>query len=158
MKRRWGAGNAKLSDCLVTPDRICFPEIINNSDMTNNNRKFLLKQCVEQENPTRLSNSEPPLGVWGNYRHLSRTDLARQSGVNRVGIIGIDAHKNAEAIATQETRSRQTASPSRSAQIQNLDPMSLTPYARWSCWFNLAGLNPHSQNVYEAIPSVAELP
>ena len=49
---------------------------------------------------TRLLNSEPPLAVWRAYRGLSQSDLARQSGVNRIQIIDIEAGRKTGSVTT----------------------------------------------------------
>ena len=45
------------------------------------------EELISSEVVVRLLNGEPPLAVWRNYRHLYQTDLARQSGVNRIQIM-----------------------------------------------------------------------
>ena len=58
------------------------------------------EELISSEVVARLLNGEPPLAVWRNYRHLSQTDLARQSGVNRVQIIDIEAGRKTGSVAT----------------------------------------------------------
>lgn len=58
------------------------------------------EELISSEVVARLLNGEPPLAVWRNYRHLSQTDLARQSDVNRIQIIDIEAGRKTGSVAT----------------------------------------------------------
>lgn len=48
----------------------------------------------------RLLNGDAPLTVWREYRQLSQAELARQSGVNRVQIIDIEASRKTGSVST----------------------------------------------------------
>ena len=48
----------------------------------------------------RLLSGDPPLAVWREHRNLSQADLARQSGVNRVQIIDIEAGRKIGSVIT----------------------------------------------------------
>lgn len=48
----------------------------------------------------RLLNGDAPLTVWREYRGLSQAELARQSGVNRIQIIDIEAGRKTGSVAT----------------------------------------------------------
>ena len=48
----------------------------------------------------RLLNGDAPLTVWREHRGLSQAELARQSGVNRVQIIDIEAGRKTGSAAT----------------------------------------------------------
>ena len=58
------------------------------------------EELISSEVVVRLLDGEPPLAVWRDYRHLSQTDLARQSGVNRIQIIDIEAGRKTGSVAT----------------------------------------------------------
>ena len=48
----------------------------------------------------RLLSGDAPLTVWREYRGLSQAELARQSGVNRIQIIDIEAGRKTGSAAT----------------------------------------------------------
>ena len=48
----------------------------------------------------RLLDGDPPLAVWREDRNISQTDLARQSGVNRIQIISIEAGRKTGSVIT----------------------------------------------------------
>lgn len=48
----------------------------------------------------RLLNGDAPLMVWREHRGLSQAELARQSGVNRIQIIDIEAGRKTGSAAT----------------------------------------------------------
>lgn len=48
----------------------------------------------------RLLTGDAPLMVWREYRRLSQAELARQSGVNRIQIIDIEAGRKTGSAAT----------------------------------------------------------
>ena len=48
----------------------------------------------------RLLAGDAPLTVWREYRGLSQAELARQSGVNRIQIIDIEAGRKTGSAAT----------------------------------------------------------
>jgi mRNA interferase RelE/StbE len=58
------------------------------------------EELVPAEVLNRLLGAEAPLRVWREYRGLSGADLARQSGVNRIQIIDIEAGRNQGSVAT----------------------------------------------------------
>ena len=58
------------------------------------------EELISSEVVVRLLNGEPPLAVWRKYRQLSQSDLARQSGVNRIQIIDIEAGRKTGSVAT----------------------------------------------------------
>lgn len=58
------------------------------------------EELISSEVVVRLLNGEPPLAVWREYRQLSQSDLARQSGVNRIQIIDIEAGRKTGSVAT----------------------------------------------------------
>ena len=59
-----------------------------------------VEELISSEVVVRLLNGEPPLAVWREYRQLSQSDLARQSGVNRIQIIDIEAGRKTGSVAT----------------------------------------------------------
>ena len=48
----------------------------------------------------RLLDGEAPLTVWRAHRGLSQSELARQSGVNRIQIIDIESGRKTGSVAT----------------------------------------------------------
>jgi mRNA interferase RelE/StbE len=58
------------------------------------------EELISSEVVVRLLNGEPPLAVWREYRQLSQSGLARQSGVNRIQIIDIEAGRKTGSVAT----------------------------------------------------------
>jgi mRNA interferase RelE/StbE len=48
----------------------------------------------------QLLNGDAPLTVWREYRGLSQSELARQSGVNRIQIIDIESGRKTGSVAT----------------------------------------------------------
>lgn len=48
----------------------------------------------------RLLSGDPPLAVWREHRNISQTELARQSGVNRVQIIDIEGSRKTGSVVT----------------------------------------------------------
>ena len=48
----------------------------------------------------RLLDGEAPLTVWRAYRGLSQSELARQSGVNRIQIIDIESGRKTGSVTT----------------------------------------------------------
>ena len=48
----------------------------------------------------RLLSGDAPLMVWREHRGLSQAELARQSGVNRIQIIDIEAGRKTGSVAT----------------------------------------------------------
>lgn len=48
----------------------------------------------------RLLDGDAPLTVWREHRRLSQAELARQSGVNRVQIIDIEAGRKTGSVAS----------------------------------------------------------
>ena len=63
-----------------------------------------IKAGTDQLNPAaivnRLLDGEAPLSVWRAHRKLSQPELARQSVVNRIQIIGIESGRKAGSVAT----------------------------------------------------------
>lgn len=45
-------------------------------------------------------NGDAPLAVWREHRQLSQAELARQSGVNRVQIVDIEAGRKTGSVAS----------------------------------------------------------
>ena len=58
------------------------------------------EELISSEVVARLLSDEPPLAVWRDHRKLSQSDLARQSGVNRIQIIDIEAGRKTGSVAT----------------------------------------------------------
>jgi mRNA interferase RelE/StbE len=50
----------------------------------------------------RLLNGDAPLTVWREHRQLSQAELARQSGVNRVQIVDIEAGRKTGSVITHK--------------------------------------------------------
>ncbi len=48
----------------------------------------------------RLLKGDAPLAVWRQHRQLSQAELARQSGVNRVQIVEIEAGRKTGSVAS----------------------------------------------------------
>ena len=48
----------------------------------------------------RLIDGEPPLRVWRELRSLTQVDLSRESGVNRVQIVEIEAGRSTGSVHT----------------------------------------------------------
>ena len=48
----------------------------------------------------QLLKGDAPLTVWREYRGLSQSELARQSGVNRIQIIDIESGRKTGSVAT----------------------------------------------------------
>jgi mRNA interferase RelE/StbE len=48
----------------------------------------------------RLLNGDAPLKVWHGHRGLYQAELARQSGVNRIQIIDIEAGHKMESVSS----------------------------------------------------------
>ena len=52
------------------------------------------EELIPADMVDRLVDGEPPLRVWRQFRNLTQADLARESGVNRVQIVEIEAGRS----------------------------------------------------------------
>ena len=59
-------------------------------------------EAVHHDFMQTLINTDSPLRAWREYRGVSQTQLAQQSGVNRVQIIDIEKGKSNGSIATMK--------------------------------------------------------
>ena len=58
------------------------------------------EELVPAQVADRLIDGETPLRVWREHRGLSQSALARNSGVNRVQIVEIEAGRNTGSVRT----------------------------------------------------------
>ena len=58
------------------------------------------EELIASDVVDRLLRGEYPLAVWRDYRQLSQSELSRQSGVNRIQIIDIEAGRKSGSVAT----------------------------------------------------------
>ncbi|MCB4860796.1 helix-turn-helix transcriptional regulator [Sphingobium sp. PNB] len=58
------------------------------------------EETIPAEYVARMVGGESPVRVWREYRGLSQAALAKESGVNRVQILDIEAGRSSGSIAT----------------------------------------------------------
>ena len=58
------------------------------------------EELIPEQVADRLIDGESPLRIWREYRSLSQSALARNSGVSRIQIVDIEAGRNTGSVHT----------------------------------------------------------